>query len=85
MYLHIGADHMIAVQSIVGIFDFDATIEQTPDTLDFIRKEEEREKVELISPDIPRSYVVTIDRVYLSPIATTTLKKRLNQKIHEAF
>lgn len=79
MYLHIGGDYLISYEQIIGIFDLDATIDQTPDTLDFLQCAETREQIELVSPDIPRSYVVCDERIYMSPISAATLRRRLKQ------
>ncbi len=83
MYLHIGGEYTVSVRFIVGIFDFEATTEQTPDTLAFLKKAEDQDRTEIVAPDIPRSYVVTVDRVYFSPISAATLRKRLLQVISE--
>lgn len=85
MYLHIGGEYTLSVRFIVGIFDFDTTTRQTPDTLAFLRRAEVQDRTEIVAPDIPRSYVVTIDRVYFSPISAATLRKRLTQVISEQF
>lgn len=79
MYLHIGGEYLISYEQIIGIFDLDATIDQTPDTLDFLQQAELREQMELVSPDIPRSYIVSDDRIYMSPISVATLRRRLRQ------
>ena len=79
MYLHIGGEYLISYEQIIGIFDLDATIDQTPDTLDFLHQAELREHMELVSPDIPRSYIVSDDRIYMSPISAATLRRRLRQ------
>lgn len=83
MYLHIGGDYLLSTKEIVGIFDFESTAEHTEDTLAFLQEAERQNLTEIVSPDIPRSYVVTSHRIYFSPISSTTLKKRLNQFLSE--
>ena len=77
MYLHIGGDFVLSTRYIVGIFDFESALDQTEDTILLIQKAEEKDRIEIISPDIPRSYIVTVGRIYLSPISVVTLRKRI--------
>jgi extracellular matrix regulatory protein B len=79
MYVHIGGECTISDKFIVGIFDFDGTTTDASDTVNFIRRAEEDGRVEIVSPDIPRSFVVTMDRVYITPISAATLKRRLSR------
>ncbi|NCD09578.1 MAG: DUF370 domain-containing protein [Negativicutes bacterium] len=78
MYLHIGGEYSISTRMIVGIFDLDQ-ITQTKDkgTVFFLSDLEEKSLLEAVSPDLPRSLVLTLDRAYLSPISTATLRQRL--------
>ena len=79
MFLHIGADVVIPLSSIIAIFDMEKTT-ISKDTKYFLRTAEEEGFVESISDDIPKSYIVTEtdkkSRIYLSPISSTTLLKR---------
>lgn len=79
MFLHIGADVVIPLSSIIAIFDMEKTT-ISKDTKYFLRTAEEEGFVESISDDIPKSYIVTEtdkkSKIYLSPISSTTLLKR---------
>lgn len=78
MYIHIGGEYTIAIRYIVGIFDLDQiTGNRDKGTRNFLTKLEESMRLEPVSSDLPRSLVVTLDRAYLSPITTKTLKQRL--------
>ena len=80
MYLHIGNNIIISVNSIIGIFDMDNTTE-SEDTAQFLRNTPAqgnlRKKVML-----PKSYILTKkggkSEIYFSPMNTATLKKRIN-------
>lgn len=83
MYIHIGGEYTISARYIIGIFDFDSIADSSPDTVNFIKKNEQMGLVELVSPDIPRSVIVMLDKVYISPVSPTTLRQRMekNQNI----
>ncbi len=80
MFIHIGGEYTLSDKWIVGIFDIDQTTTYGSDTINFLRKQEDMGRLDIVSPDIPRSFVVTLDRVYLSPISAKTLLTRLQQK-----
>ena len=75
MYIHIGNNKIIDGKKIIGIFDMDfATLSKyTRKTLGRIEKEK---KVESVSFDIPRSIVVTDEKIYLSPLSPKALSGR---------
>src|SRR5690554_1462882 len=79
MYLHLGGTYAISDKWIVGIFDIDQTTLKRSSTVDFLQQADKKGQIELISSDIPRSFIVTLEKVYLSPIASATLRKRLEQ------
>ena len=83
MYLHIGGDFILSTRYIIGIFDFESAIDQTQTSISFIQRAEAKDQIEIVSPDIPRSYIVTVDRVYLSPISTATLRRRITKHFDE--
>lgn len=81
MYVHIGGEYTLSSHFIVGIFDMDAVTvkpEQNASTI-FLRRAEEQNRLEMITYEVPRSMVVTLDRVYLSPVSAATLRLRLEQ------
>lgn len=81
MYIHIGGEYSVSDRLIVGIFDFDETTHAGSETIQFLKSAQERDQIEHISSELPRSFVVTLERVYLSPISAATLRRRL----HHAF
>lgn len=80
MYVHIGGECTVSDKFIVGIFDFDGTTPDNSDTRAFLRQAEANDQIEIVSPDIPRSFVVTMDRVYITPISVSTLRRRLTKE-----
>lgn len=77
MYVHVGGEYSISDRFIIGIFDLDSISPRQTDTLHFLSKAEREGRVEYISDDIPRSVILTLDRVYVSPISVATIRKRI--------
>ncbi len=75
MYLHIGEDTVVKDKEIIGIFDMDtSTVNKA--TRDYLKKAEKDKKVIYVNYDLPKCFVVTNDKIYVSPINTSTLNKR---------
>ncbi|NLJ70943.1 MAG: DUF370 domain-containing protein [Clostridiaceae bacterium] len=85
MYIHIGGEYTLSDKWIVGIFDLDQTTTYGTDTKNFLSKQEQLGKLDIVSPDIPRSFIVTLDRIYLSPISAKTIVSRSCQNKHKFF
>lgn len=80
MYLHLGLDKVVTFDEIIGIFDLDTTT-VSKRTRDYLAKAEKAGIVENVCYDIPKSFIVCMDkngneRVYISQISSTTLLKR---------
>lgn len=81
MYLHLGQNVMVKSKEIVGIFDLDTcTVKKT--TKKYLNNAEKEKKLINISYDLPKSFIVCqndlveIDKIFISPLATSTLIKR---------
>lgn len=75
MFLHLGENTVITDKSIIGIFDMDtSTVNKA--TRDFLAKAEKEKRVVYVNYDLPKSFVVTDNEIYVSPINTGTLNKR---------
>ena len=75
MYLHAGNNKIIREKDIIGIFDMDnSTV--SPDTRSFLRLSQSEKKLVSDVRDIPKSFVVTSERVYLSQVSSHTLVGR---------
>ena len=77
MYIHIGGDYSIPEKTILGIFDFDSITNEGSYTNEFLKQAQERNRIEYISYDIPRSIILAIDRVYISSVSTRTIRNRI--------
>lgn len=78
MYVNIGADRMIFCDDIVGVFDLDNTT-TSKITRSFLQRCEKDKKSENAVTDIPHSFVVTGDRVYIAQASSQTIYKRIDR------
>lgn len=76
MYIHIGEDLNIRLKDIITILDKES-IHSSELIHEFINRHQE--KIVNLSKKPYKSIVITSDKVYLSPIASGTLKRRSNQ------
>ena len=74
MYYNLG-NYVIDDEDIIGIFDLDIT-SQSLRTREFLSKAEKGGSVINTAQDIPKSYVVTTENVYLTQQNTAVLIKR---------
>lgn len=82
MYLHLGQDTVVSDSDVLGIFDLDtSTVSKA--TRDYLSVAEKEKRVVNVSFELPKSFVVCADKkegkvkVYISPISSSTLKKRM--------
>lgn len=77
MYVHIGGEYTILSKSIVGLVNLEAVPASSSDMNAFLKISEDDNILEYVSEEIPRSIVITDDRVYVSPLSISTLNKRI--------
>lgn len=84
MYIHIGQDVSILSSWLIAVLDLDRASANSQDLQDFLLQAEENNRLEWLGPEIPRSIVVCLDRVYLSPVRPETLRARFSQDHYQA-
>lgn len=78
MYLFLGETTATVSKNIIGIFDMDtSTVNKA--TRDFLNNAEKTNKVKYVNFDLPKSFILTDDFVFISPVNTSTLRKRANE------
>lgn len=81
-YLHLGKDTSIEINNIVGIFDLD-TSTVSKHTREFLGVCEKENRIVNVSYELPKSYILYDFggeySVYLSPLNTATLTKRMTE------
>lgn len=79
MYLYIGNNKNINEKRIIGIFDMEsATMSEV--TKNFLKVAQKNDKIENISRDLPKCFVVTDDVTYLSTSTVRSFKKIRNEE-----
>ncbi len=82
MFIHLGENTVITDNKIIGIFDMDtSTVNKA--TRDYLSRAEKEKRVKYVSYDLPKSFVVTDETVYVSPINTATLNKRARNQSYK--
>ena len=75
MYIYLGGDTAISTKDIIGIFDMDtSTVNKA--TRDYLSKAEKDKKVVYVNYELPKSFIVCRDKIYICPLNTVTLLKR---------
>ena len=77
MFVHIGDDIVLPIKDIVGIFDIGILEDKA--TRDFLQIAEEEGFIIKNNGSRERSFVLTEQNIYFSPISSTTLKKRIKK------
>lgn len=75
MFLHLGDSTVVNTKKIIGIFDMDtSTVNKA--TRDYLNLAEKNKKIVYVNYDLPKSFVVTNDKIFVCPLNTNTLYKR---------
>ncbi len=75
MYIYLGGEIAISTKDIIGIFDMDtSTVNKA--TRDYLSKAEKDKKVVYVNYELPKSFIVCRDKIYVCPLNTATLLKR---------
>ena len=78
MYINIGADKFLLMNDIVGVFDLENTTTSRI-TREFLKRCEKENKSENAVTDIPHSFVVTNEKVYIAQASSQTISKRIEK------
>jgi extracellular matrix regulatory protein B len=73
MYIHIGEEVLVRAKDIIAILDKDS-VRTSEYIQEFLQQNESN--TENLSKNAFKSIVITKGKVFLSPLASTTLKKR---------
>ncbi len=76
MFLHLGGDTSVLLREVVGIFDLDST-KHSPATREFLEIAKDEGLIFVVgTEDKIKSFIITKEKVYYSPISSITLQKR---------
>ena len=80
MYVHLGNEITINDKGIIGIFDIENT-SLGNDTGEFLKKSTDTGKIVNVSYEMPKSFIVCDNKVYISQISASSLYKRAVKSI----
>lgn len=80
MFIHLGGDVIVPKEEVVCIMNW-TLLTKSEANREFIQLAEDDEFIRRISEKgREKSFIITTDKVYLSPISSITLKKRAEDK-----
>ena len=81
MYIHIGGEHSISDKFIIGMFDLNTVLPHQSDMLAFLSRREAEGRIDYLGTELPQTLIVTLDRLYISPLSTRALLHRTKKSI----
>jgi len=81
MYVHIGDDIAVRADTVTALIDLETVLPSQKDVVSFINSEDESNRLQYLTEDIPRSMILTTDRTYISSLSTEVLRRRLTGKM----
>ena len=75
MFLHLGGEITVKADDVVGIFDIEACSVSRV-TAEFLNSCQKKEIVEYASLDMPKSFIVSADKIYISNVSHSTIIRR---------
>lgn len=75
MYLFLGGDVTVRSDDVIGIFDIEEC-STSRTTADFLNACQSRLQIVNVSEDMPKSFIVTSDKTYISNVSNNTIRKR---------
>ena len=78
MYVHLGNEITINDKGIIGIFE---NTSLGNDTREFLKKSTDTGKIVNVSYEMPKSFIVCDNKVYISQISASSLYKRAVKSI----
>ena len=76
MFLHLGGDFSVRVEEIISVLDY-KYIKETETGKKFMT--DMKDRIDNVAGEKIKSVVVTDDKIYLSKLSPTTLKKRVGE------
>jgi regulator of extracellular matrix RemA (YlzA/DUF370 family) len=75
MFIHIGGDTVVSTKEVISILDHQS-VKTSKITKRFIEDEKKSKRVVDNHVEETKSYIITKDAIYCSPISSLTLKRR---------
>ncbi len=79
MFLYLGGDVTVKSKDVIGIFDIEAcSVSRT--TVDYLNNCQKNKQIVYISEDMPKSFIITDDKTYISNVSNLTINRRILKK-----
>lgn len=78
MFLHLGGDITVRSSEIIGVFDIEAC-SVSRITVDYLNGCQKNQLIVNISEDMPKSFIVTDSKTYISNVSCQTINRRGNR------
>lgn len=79
MYIHLGNGRIVREKEVIGVFDLDlSTLSKT--TRAFLSQAEKEGRLEITSDEIPRSVIITEEKIYMSVLSPKAICGRMTKK-----
>lgn len=79
MFLYLGGDCAVRSDDVVGIFDIEeCSVSRI--TVDFLKNCQKTGKIAYVSDDMPKSFIVTENKTYISNVSHQTIRRRNEKK-----
>lgn len=76
MFLFIGGDKTIRTKELIGVFNIEeCSVSRI--TADYLAHCQKTGKISEVSFDLPKSFIVTDNKTYLSNVSNDTIRKRV--------
>lgn len=75
MFLFLGGDVSVRLSEVVGVFDIEeCSVSRV--TADYLNACQRNGRIVNVSEDMPKSFIVTSDKTYISNVSHSTIVKR---------
>ena len=81
MYVNIGGDIFVPAGSVSTIVNLETVLPSRRDVTDLIEAEDENNRLQYLTEDIPRTLILTDSRSYISSISSSVLQRRLENSL----
>lgn len=79
VFLHLGGDITVKADDVIGIFDIEeCSVSRV--TADYLNSCQKSGRVISVSDDMPKSFIVTVDKTYISNVAHSTIIRRAEKQ-----
>ena len=82
MYVNIGGDISVPAGSVSAIVNLETVLPSQRTVTRFIESEDDNNRLQYLTEDIPRTLILTDTKSYISSISSSVLHKRLESSLN---